>query len=69
VVQFIDDMKFESEPECLGFANNDSSLLLARNLFSISVYKQNTAIENFLSTPRVFKFPARASLQRRNGST
>ena len=70
VVQVIEDMPVESEPECLGFANNDSSLLLVRNLFSISVYKQNTPIENILRTPQVFKFPARSSLlQRRNVSS
>lgn len=62
VVQFIEDMQVESEPERLGFANNDSSLLLARNLFSIAVYKQNTPIENILRTPQIFKFPARRSL-------
>ena len=69
LVQFVDEMQVESEPTCLGFASNDSSLLLVRNLFSIAVYKQNTPMENILETPQSSTYPSPPTLlERRNAS-
>lgn len=39
-IQLIDEMYLDSEPEYIGFVNNNLSTLLIRNLFHIAIYKQ-----------------------------
>lgn len=39
-IQLIDEMNLDSEPEYIGFADNNLSILLIRNLFHIAIYKQ-----------------------------
>ncbi|CAF0955042.1 unnamed protein product [Rotaria sordida] len=39
-IHLIDEMILDTELEYLGFANNDLSILLIRNLFHIAIYKQ-----------------------------
>jgi len=39
-IQLINEIILDTEPEYIGFANNDLSILLIRNLFHIAIYKQ-----------------------------
>ena len=39
-IRLIDEIILDTEPEYIGFVNNDSSILLLRNLFHIAIYKQ-----------------------------
>ena len=41
-IQLIDEMVLDTEPEYIGFANNDLSILLIRNLFHIAICKRIT---------------------------
>jgi hypothetical protein len=48
-IQLINEIILDTEPDYIGFANNDLSTLLIRNLFHIAIYKQmNTNV----SSPR-----------------
>jgi hypothetical protein len=39
-IQLIDEIVLNTEPEYIGFANNNLSILLIRNLFHIAIYQQ-----------------------------
>jgi len=39
-IQLINEIILDTEPEYIGFANNNLSILLIRNLFHIAIYKQ-----------------------------